>query len=134
MFRKFALSVLVLATAFLATAAIAGGGVDHRVRAELFDTSHASGKAEYRERMNNGRLEQRFKISIEDAEPGAMLDVFLNGELVGIIVVSPLGQGELDYRTDPEPGESDPLPSGFPTVLAGDDVSVGSLAGIFEND
>ena len=103
------------------------------MQAQLSGPTLASGKSEYRERTNNGRLEQRFKVDVEDAEPGSMMMVELNGELVGIIVISPLGFGELEYRSDPEPGESDPIPSGF-GVFAGDTITVGPLSGTYEND
>ncbi|MHC5113006.1 MAG: hypothetical protein ACYTGP_01100 [Planctomycetota bacterium] len=127
----FALATLIIAPGL--STAVAGGGDEIRVRAQLSGPTLASGKSEYRERMNNGRLEQRFKVDVEDAEPGAMMEIHLNGELVGIIVVGPLGQGELEYRTDPEPGESDPFPSGL-AVFAGDGITVGNLSGTFEND
>lgn len=138
MFRKLLLTALFSLAALIVapglSSAVAGGGGDEiRVQALLAGPGLASGKSEYRERDKNGRLEQRFKVDVEDAEPGTMMTVEVNGQLVGIIVIGPLGFGELEYRSDPEPGESDPIPSGF-GVFAGDSINVGLLSGTYEND
>ena len=61
---------LTLVTVFtMHTAVLAGGGNTgwQRVRANLNGNTLASGKADYRERMRNGLLEQRFSVEVEDA-------------------------------------------------------------------
>ena len=112
------------------------GGVDHRVRARLDGDTPASGKAVYRERERNNQIEQRFDVEVEDATPGEIMQIHVNDLMVGTLVINELGVGEFQLRTaafiDDE-GDGDPIPSGFPTLVEGDTVTVGSLGGVFEN-
>jgi len=137
MYRKLLFSVLVIAAlALMNVRAQAGGSTTHRVRAELTGNTAASGQADYRERMRKGVLEQRFSIEVEDAVPGDILAVAVNGTVVGMIVINDLGIGELEYRTPQfidDPGDGDPIPDGFPHLVQGDVCTVGPLSGMFEN-
>jgi hypothetical protein len=113
------------------------GSNDHRVRADLECGCLASGKADYRERDRKGRIEQRFSVEVEDAAPGEMWQVHVNDMLVGIIVTDEFGFGELQFRTAAfidDPGDGNPIPDGFPTLLDGDSITVGPLAGSFGLD
>ena len=139
MFKK-TLSTLaaltVVAMLVVASQANAGGNnSNHRVRAELGGAGLASGKADYRERMRQNTLEQRFSVEVEDAEPGTIMTVEINGVVFGMFVVNDLGIGELEYRTpqfNDDPGTL-PIPDGFPQLVAGDVITVGTLSGVFEN-
>lgn len=139
MHRRTLLSTLVLAVVAMLTIhthAVAGGGNTswQRVRANLSGNTAASGKAVYRERLRNGALEQRFSVEVEDAAPGSIMQVHINGILFGTFVVNDLGIGELEYRTPAfidDPGDGDPIPDGFPTLVDGDAITVGPLAGVF---
>lgn len=131
------LPVLALMFALLAAAhsqAYPGGGGQYRVRANLNGQTLASGKAVYRERIRgNGQVEQRFSVEVEDAPPGAIMAVSINGTIFGMIVINDLGVGELEYRTpafndDPN---VDPIPDNFPHLVTGDDIIVGPIAGEF---
>ena len=132
---RITMLMTVLAVIALQSAALARGSNDHRVEAELIGNTLASGKAKYRERLrNDDTLEQRFSVEVEDAEPGAMFQIFVNEMLVGTIVIDDLGMGELQYRTPAfidDPGDGDPIPDGFPTLIDGDTITVGPLAGVF---
>jgi hypothetical protein len=129
-----ALALVAVTAVSLSTTAIAGN--QHRVRARMSGNTLASGKADYRERMRNGTLEQRFSVEVEDATPGDVMQININGTLFGTIVIDDLGVGELQYRTPAfidDPGDGDPIPDGFPTLIAGDQISVGPLSGVFQN-
>lgn len=128
------LAVLALAFAHAQTALASGGWT--KVKANLNGAGPASGKAVYRERQHGRVLEQRFSVEVEDAVPGEMMTVAVNGVVFGIIVIDDLGIGELEYRTPAfidDPGDGDPIPDGFPTLHAGDDITVGPLSGTFVN-
>lgn len=136
MLRKI-LPILAILTMLVFAAGVpahAGGGNQYRVRANLNGTSLASGKAVYRERVrNNGHTEQRFTVEVEDAVPGDVYAVAINGTLFGMIVINDLGIGELEYRT-PEFNDDpnvDPIPDNFPHLVVGDAITVGLLNGTF---
>lgn len=138
-FRKIT-TVVVAALALAAisfqaaSAASNRGGNDFRTRARLNGNTLASGKADYRERDRNGTVEQRFSVEVEDATPGAVMQIHVNDVLIGTIVIDDLGIGELQYRTAQfidDPGDGDPIPDGFPTLIDGDTITVGPLAGTF---
>ena len=135
MFRKSMFSLLAIVFAALLAAQVnAGGQNNYRLRANLTGPGLASGKAVYRERQRNNITEQRFSIEVEDATPGTIMTVAVNGTTVGMIVINDLGVGELEYRTPQfidDPGDGDPIPDGFPHLIAGDAVTVGPLSGEF---
>jgi len=135
MFRKSMFSLLAIVIAALWAAQVnAGGNNNYRVRANLTGVGLASGQAVYRERQRNNIIEQRFSIEVEDAVPGTIMTVAVNGTVMGMIVINDLGVGELEYRTPQfidDPGDGDPIPDGFPQLLAGDSVTVGTLSGTF---
>jgi hypothetical protein len=88
----------------------------------------------YRERLKHGLLLRRFDVCVEDGFEGDAHDVYVNGDLVGTIVLDELGEGKLKLRTrefidDPDDGSA--LPSDFPSLLPGDTVTVGSVTGVF---
>lgn len=109
----------------------AGSG-DLRLRAALGGGDAPQAKSEYRERMRNGTLEVRWKVSLEDFEPGVDVPVAVNGTFVGNIIPNALGAGVIQFRTSvDDPGDGNPLPDGFPRLQAGDTVSVGPLTGTY---
>lgn len=113
-----------------------GMGIDgnngrFEARAILTGSGLASGKADYKERPRGALLEQRFSVEVEDATPGDVLEVAVNGVAFGMIVVNELGIAELEWRNitnDPGVG---PLPPGFPRIQGGDTITVGGLSGTF---
>jgi len=140
MLRKSLLSlvaVLALTVVLVQSSTYAvPGGNDHRVRARMEGPTIASGKAVYRERQRNNSIEQRFDVEVEDAVPGDVMQIHVNDLMIGTIVINDLGIGEFQLRTAQfidDPGDGDPIPSGFPTLVEGDVVTVGPLSGVFEN-
>lgn len=135
MFKKTICSLIALTFTILlmvpASPALAGNN-DYRVRARMSGTTLMSGQAKYRERIKHGSVEQRFSVQVEDGTPGETVTVTLNGMTLGMIVLDPLGRGELQFRTNvDDPGDGNPIPSGFPTVEVGDTISVGDISGSF---
>lgn len=140
MLRKLIFSVLAIcmlsAVGIQSQSFALPGGSNHRVRADLGGRTIASGRAEYRERVRNNQVEQRFDVEVEDATPGEIMAIHVNGLMIGTLVVNDLGIGEFQLRTAAfidDPGDGDPIPSGFPTLIAGDAVTVGPLSGTFED-
>ncbi|MEC9372333.1 MAG: hypothetical protein VYC34_00745, partial [Planctomycetota bacterium] len=132
-----ALAAASIATMGLPSPAGAGGDERHEVRAELGGKSRASGKADYRDRMRRGTIEQRFSVEVEDAKPGETLEVHVNGALFGTMTVDDLGRAELQFRTAQfidDPGDGTPIDMDFPRLLPGDTITVGGLAGTFQLD
>ena len=87
------------------------------------------------ERLRNGRLMRRFKVQVEDAEPGEVLDVHVNGLFVGEVVINDLDEGAFELRTHTfikDPGDGEPMPRWFPSLVPGDVVDVGPLSVILE--
>ncbi|MHC4101144.1 MAG: hypothetical protein ACYSW1_09735, partial [Planctomycetota bacterium] len=95
--------------------------------------SWLEGNVKYLERFKKGRLLRRFKVEVEDAEPGDVFDVYVNGVFVGEVVINDVDEGKLELRTpafidDPDDGE--PMPDSFPSLMPGDLVEVGPLSAI----
>jgi hypothetical protein len=106
-----------------------------RLRGAYVSDSEYDGGVRYLERLRNGRLLRRFKVEVEDAEPGEVFDVHVNGVFVGELVIDDLDEGRLELRThtfikDPDDGE--PMPRSFPSLVPGDLVEVGPLSVILE--
>lgn len=142
-----ALATIAAGAMLVVAPAIAGGksasrfdqfafGIDgnngrFEARANLSGAGLASGKAVYKERLRGALLEQRFSVEVEDAAPGDVLEVAVNGVAFGMIVVNGLGIAELEWRNvtnDPGVG---PLPPGFPRIQGGETITVGALSGTF---
>jgi hypothetical protein len=106
----------------------------HKATARLFGPTPLKGKAVYEERPRQGQRFQRFKVQVERGVPLQMLNVAVNGDVVGTIVLNAGGTGKLDLRTAAfidDPHEAQPIPDGFPKLDTGDVVTVGPLTGIF---
>ncbi len=102
-----------------------------RLRSEFAGDGASSGKVEYRERFKNTfGLERRFKVEIEDAQPNTSYQVRINGVLVVTITTNGSGFEEFQYRTAAfidSPGDGIPMPATFPSLKAGDVVTVGIM-------
>jgi hypothetical protein len=109
----------------------------YRVRGKLEADSPLGGNVKYLERFKKGRLMRRFKVQVEDGEPGELLEVFVNGVFVGEIVINDLDDGELELRTAAFIDGTDdgqPMPDSFPSLIPGDFVEVGPLSAVLAAD
>lgn len=97
--------------------------------AKLSGNGAFKGKASFLERPREGTIEERFKVEIQHGIPGKKYAVRVNGKKVGYITANLLGKGKLQLRTAQfidNPGDGDPLPSNFPNVKNGVEVSIGN--------
>ena len=90
-------------------------------------------EVKYCERFKHGNLNRRFQVEIEDAAPGQVFDVSVNGEVVGSVTAGDDGEAELQLRTNAN-GDDDeddevilPMPDTFPSLHDGDVVVVGGV-------
>jgi hypothetical protein len=131
------LAGLLLAGLFSAPAVADGGNGDwHKLRTKLYGDAVVHGKAEYRERLKFGEPERRFKLNIEDAEPGESFDVLLNGQHLATVTADAEGSVHYHLRSPgwPEGEEEDghgTMPDDFPVIQPGDAIAVGHLGGMF---
>ena len=116
-----ALSIMLLAPAHAA-------GADLRLGARLTAPgSPARAQARYEEKPTSRGLQQRFKVEIENAVPGASYDISANGKFMGKVRINSLGRGQLDQRVNGDnPGTS--VPS-LPRLQPGAVIRAGVLSG-----
>lgn len=69
--------------------------------------------------------ETEFEVEVENASPGAVLPVSVDGVQVGEITVDADGEGELEYSSETDEGA--PFPANFPVIAEGSVVTVGSI-------
>lgn len=69
-------------------------------------------------------MQREFEVEIEDAAPGAPLDVMVDGVLVGQITTDGSGRAELDLSSHPDDADELPLPADFPELSAGSTVTI----------
>jgi hypothetical protein len=108
-----------------------------RLRGVLEGDAGLDGSVRYLERFKNGRLMRRFKVMVEDAEPGEVFDVHVNGVLVGEVVINDLDEGRLELRSPAfidDPNDGVPMPPSFPSLVPGDLVEVGPLSAVLAAD
>ena len=104
----------------------------YRLVGNLVGAITMNGAALYRERIKNGLLARRFLVVVNDAAPNATFNVVVHGLIVGQLTTNNFGAGEFEMRTaafidSPEDGIA--MPDAFPSLLPGDFVAVGPLAG-----
>lgn len=90
-----------------------------------------TGQAVYRERIHRGQREQRLQVHVQNAAPLRMIRVQHNGVAIGTIATDLFGNGLLFMRTDFDGGVWQPMPEGFPLILAGDVMMAGRATGTF---
>src|SRR5262249_38498223 len=84
-----------------------------------------SGRAALKTETDDGTTETTFVVSIKGAAANTMLDVTLQGVMIGMLKTDGTGAGKLVLSS-----EDGTLPANFPTmVMAGDTVVVGTATG-----
>jgi Ca2+-binding RTX toxin-like protein len=101
--------------------------VDDQLIALLTSSGAATAEATYQQVIINNQVETELVIEVEQATPGP-LDVTIEGDLVGPIVIEADGTGRVVFSSDPVLGESLPLPDGLDlqvgsTIMIGLDLS-----------
>jgi hypothetical protein len=88
---------------------------DVRLEADLSPTDVDPG-ASGRARFESDRYDTQFRVEVQNVSVTDTVDVFVNGDFVGTIVLNYLGQGELDL--DARNGDT------VPALQDGDEVEV----------
>jgi hypothetical protein len=105
-----------------------------KLRADIFGDAVVDSKATYRERQRSQGLERRFKVKVEDAQPGETFAVFIGNYSVGQMTANGNGIARIKLRTPQfidDPSDGDPMPNNFPDIQAGDVITIGSMSGTF---
>ncbi|MFN0134111.1 MAG: hypothetical protein ACKVW3_16475 [Phycisphaerales bacterium] len=129
MLKSLVVAIVGLAFMFLTTGQ-AQAASTLKLQAVLRGSATATkAVAKYEEKPRGNLTEQRFKVQVERATPGAQLPVFVNTTQLGMITINQFGRGQIDLRVNSDnPGTS--VPS-LPFMKAGDQVRVGAMTGAF---
>jgi len=130
-------SLIAVFLAVPAMPSLASAADRYRVNARLFGPTGMRGQARYEEQPKNGSLQRRFKVEVERGTPGAIHQIFVNGDNVGSVLVGPLGIGKFELRTPQHidsPDDGVPMPNSFPSLMDGDVVTVGSMNTTLHDD
>lgn len=96
-----------------------------RFEARLLGSGPESGRAKFRARGARRRL----KVELEDAPVGSSHAILVDGIDIGLLTIGTLGEGEVEFDTNIEPGHV-PWPAKLPLDLpAGTTVQVGPVSG-----
>ncbi len=99
---------------------------ENRLSAVLTGPSPEHGDAEYREEGTRRRL----KIELEDAVPGSVHMIVVDGVHISDLTIGPAGEGEVEFDTKVE-DEHLPWPAELPDRLsAGAVIQVGDTTGV----
>ncbi|MBI1311454.1 hypothetical protein GC176_09115 [bacterium] len=93
----------------------------------LTGATGAIGSARFKSEYEHGHVQSTFQVAIASAQPGATLDVSVNGSVVGSITVDASGRGSLVYKNVPHRVGELPYPTGFVAPTAGDVIDVGGI-------
>ena len=91
------------------------------------------GEVEYEVDEQRGQSVRKFEVEIEHVEPGATLDVFVDGQLITSITANERGQAKVEWSTLPGDEGGEQMPSDFPELTPGMVVTVGDLSGILQD-
>ena len=83
--------------------------------------------AEFAQEIERSITKQTFKAEIERARPNTSFEVKIAGVVVGRIETDTRGKGKLKLATTPKDASEQPLPAGFPTVVDGTSVTIGTV-------
>ena len=101
-------------------------GAEIRLEADLMGTGIESGNADFRARGTRRSL----KVELEDAPVGSVHSVLIDGKEFGTLTIGSLGQGEVEFDTNVEPGHA-PWPEDLPFDLpAGTVIQAGPVSGM----
>ena len=107
----------------------------YKLKGPLDGDDAMDGDVVYREKQKKGKLLRRFKIEIEDGEPGTALPMYVNDLYIGDFIVTDEDETRYELRTAwaiDDPSDGDPMPNWFPSLIAGDVVTVGPLSTVID--
>jgi len=98
--------------------------------ANLRGTDGAQADVEFVEK--DGHTE--FVLAITGGQPGASVEVAINGLVVLSIQLDDFGNARVEFDSEPDELGEEALPPSFPAADGGDSIGVGDLTGNFENN
>lgn len=81
----------------------------------------------YEERTRRNKTARKFDVEVENLTPGTVLNVMIKGATVATITADEFGEAKLELRPSPDDANELPMPSDFPSLKAGDVVTVGDV-------
>lgn len=111
-----------------------GGGADVAAGKALVANLRGSdgAQAEVEFLQDGGHTE--FALAVRGGQPGAVVDVTVNGQVVLSITLDDFGNARVEFDSAPDELGEDPLPASFTDANGGDAVGVGELSGNFEDN
>ncbi len=88
----------------------------------------------YQASTENGTPQNELNVSVRGGTPSSSLDVIVGGVSVGKVTTDATGNGYLALASVPNGSGESSLPAGFPQVVAGTTVTVGTLSGTLAVD
>ncbi len=89
-------------------------------------------KAEYEVDDRRGSLVQKFEVEIEDADRNASYVVSVDGKAVVTLWTDSRGAAKMKWSTSPKDSKESPLPSDFPLLAEGTQITIASHSAIFQ--
>ena len=77
---------------------------------------------------------REFEVEISGGQPGATVEVSINGAVVVSVTLDEFGNAHLEFDSEPDEADEEPLPADFEDAEEGDEVEVGDMAGHFEEE
>ncbi|MEQ1825297.1 MAG: Ig-like domain-containing protein [Pirellula sp.] len=97
-----------------------------RLTAQFRGSDGAAGSVEYEREMENFVTKTKFKAEIEHALLNTSYEVRVAGVLIGSVTTDRRGKGKLIWSTSPKDSTELPIPTSFPSVVAGTEVQIGT--------
>lgn len=110
------------------------GGADAPANKVLAAKLGAEGGAQAYVEFDDDDGHQEFDIEVSGGEPGASVEVSINGVVVLSVTLDEFGNAHLQFDSNPDEPDEAPLPMEFPGAGEGDAVGVGELSGNFEEE
>jgi len=99
--------------------------LDQVLRANFQEPGGATGTVNYELMNDNGTLQAKFTLQIQNAPSNTTLNVVINKVTIGQVVTDGSGNGELQFSTTPS-GNELPFPTGFPSVRENSKIKIGN--------
>jgi hypothetical protein len=110
----------------------AGESSETKLVAVLPGIAEEMAYVEFEMESERGSSRTELGISVNFLEPRSLLDVVIDGVLIGQISTDADGHGDLDLSSHPRGSHEIPLPADFPIITSGTSIQIGtSLSGTF---
>jgi hypothetical protein len=116
---------------FVQPAAHAASGSSQKIKlaGDFQDSNGARGKFRYEEKSSGPRIDHRFEAKLNHLPPNTVLDLYVNDWWVGAVTSNSQGKVNLRMQFSVR-GDWEPVPSAFPTLQAGDVITIGTASAV----